>query len=64
MMNEKQVKKLLEDIETVYLTSYERKQKYGTKFENEAELWGQIQILEWVLLYKEDNKRGSPKKRW
>jgi len=44
LLTEKQIEKLLEDIKTVYLVGY-RKNDLAT----EAEKWGQIEILEWIL---------------
>lgn len=44
MMTESQIKTLLEDIKTSYLVGY-----HGDDLNSEAEKWGQIQILEWVL---------------
>ena len=44
MLTESQIEKLLEDIKTEYL--------FGYRTENltqEAEKWGQIQVLEWIL---------------
>ena len=44
MMDEKQIKAFLEDIKSVYLVGY-----FKDDLTTEAEKWGQIQILEWVL---------------
>jgi len=44
LLTEKQIKKLLEDIRTVYTVEYFKKD-----LTTEAEKWGQIEILEWIL---------------
>ncbi len=44
MMNEEQIKAFLEDIKTVYMVGY-----FKDDLTTEAEKWGQIQILEWIL---------------
>lgn len=44
MLNEKMVQKLLDDIRTAYEVGYQK-----GDLETEAEKWGQIQILEWIL---------------
>ena len=44
MMNEEQIKAFLEDIKSVYLVGY-----FKDDLTTEAEKWGQIQILEWIL---------------
>ena len=44
MMNEEQIKILLEDIKSVYLVGY-----FKDDLTTEAEKWGQIQILELIL---------------
>ena len=43
-MNQKQIEILLEDIKSVYLVGY-----FKDDLTTEAEKWGQIQILEWIL---------------
>ena len=43
-MNERQIKILLEDIKSVYMIGY-----FKDDLTTEAEKWGQIQILEWIL---------------
>jgi len=43
-MNQKQIEILLEDIKTVYMTGY-----FKEDLTTEAEKWGQIQILEWII---------------
>jgi hypothetical protein len=44
MLSEKQVKSLLNDIRTAYEVGYQK-----DDLDSEAEKWGQIQILEWIL---------------
>ncbi len=44
MLSEERVKKLLADIKTAYLVGY-----FKEDLDTEAEKWGQIQILEWIL---------------
>jgi len=44
MMDESKVRTLLEDIKTSYLVGYRQ-----DDLNSEAEKWGQIQILEWIL---------------
>jgi len=44
MLAESQIQKLLEDIKTEYLVGYRK-----NDLTQEAEKWGQIQILEWIL---------------
>jgi len=44
MLSEEQVKTLLDDIKSAYLVGYFKKD-----LDTEAEKWGQIQILEWIL---------------
>lgn len=44
MMSEKKIRKLLEDLESTYLVGYR-----NNDLDSEAEKWGQIQILEWIL---------------
>ena len=44
MMDEKQIRAFLEDIKSVYLVGY-----FKDDLTTEAEKWGQIQILEWIL---------------
>jgi len=44
MMSEEKIKKLLEDICTVYEVGYQK-----DDLTTEAEKWGQIQILEMIL---------------
>jgi len=43
-MTREQILKLLEDIKTAYLVGYSNKD-----LDSEAEMWGQIQVLEWIL---------------
>ena len=47
MMSKEQILKLLEDIKTAYLVGYS-----NNDLDSEAEMWGQIQILEWILSMK------------
>jgi len=44
MMREEKIKILLEDIKSQYLVGY-----FKNDLDFEAEKWGQIQILEWIL---------------
>ena len=44
MMDEKQIKAFLEDIKSVYMVGY-----FKDDLTTEAEKWGQIQVLEWIL---------------
>lgn len=44
MLSEEQIKKLLNDIKTAYIVGY-----FNDDLDTEAEKWGQIQILEWIL---------------
>jgi hypothetical protein len=44
MISENQIRTLLEDIKSVYLVGY-----FKEDLTTEAEKWGQIQILEWIL---------------
>ena len=44
MLDEAKTRKLLDDIRTVYEVGYQR-----DDLDTEAEKWGQIQILEWIL---------------
>lgn len=44
MLNEKMIRKLLDDIRTAYEVGYQ-----NDDLDTEAEKWGQIQILEWIL---------------
>ena len=46
-MDEKEIKTLLEDIKTVYLVGH-----FKDDLTTEAEKWGQIQILETILMKK------------
>jgi len=49
MISEEKIKVLLEDIKTVYLVGY-----FKDDLTTEAEKWGQIQILEYILSNRED----------
>jgi len=44
MMPEKKIKSLLEDITSQYMVGY-----FSNDLNYEAEKWGQIQILKWIL---------------
>lgn len=44
MLSEEQIRKLLSDIKSAYLVGY-----FKDDLDTEAEKWGQIQILEWIL---------------
>lgn len=44
MISEVQIRKLLDEIRTAYEVGYQQ-----DDLESEAEKWGQIQILEWIL---------------
>ncbi|MEC4848990.1 MAG: hypothetical protein RI100_07370 [Nitrosarchaeum sp.] len=44
-MSEEQIKILLDDIKSVYMVGY-----FKEDLTTEAEKWGQIQILEYILL--------------
>ena len=44
MMDEDQIRAFLEDIKSVYLVGY-----FQDDLTTEAEKWGQIQVLEWIL---------------
>lgn len=52
MMNENQVKTFLEDIKSVYLVGY-----FKDDLTTEAEKWGQIQVLEWILSANADDRQ-------
>ena len=51
MISEKKIKILLEDLETVYMVGY-----FKEDLTTEAEKWGQIQILEYILSKNEEVK--------
>jgi hypothetical protein len=44
MLSEEEIQVLLEDIRTSYTVGYQ-----NDDLNSEAEKWGQIQILEWIL---------------
>ena len=48
MITEEKIRILLEDIKSVYLVGY-----FKEDLTTEAEKWGQIQILEYILSQKE-----------
>ena len=43
-MDEEQIRTFLEDIKSVYMVGY-----FKDDLTTEAEKWGQIQVLEWIL---------------
>jgi hypothetical protein len=47
MISEEKIKILLEDIKSVYMVGY-----FKDDLTTEAEKWGQIEILEYILLRK------------
>ena len=47
MLSEEEIKVLLEDIRTSYMVGYQ-----NDDLNSEAEKWGQIQILEWILSHE------------
>jgi len=49
MFSEEKIKTLLDDIKSVYLVGY-----FKEDLSTEAEKWGQIQILEWILSGEND----------
>ena len=51
MFTEKQIKILLQDIKSVYMIGY-----FKDDLTTEAEKWGQIQILEYILSKGEASK--------
>jgi hypothetical protein len=51
MLEEPQIRKLLDDIRTAYEVGYQK-----DDLTSEAEKWGQIQVLEWILTSKSTNK--------
>jgi hypothetical protein len=44
MLSEEEIRNLLEDIRTSYMVGYQ-----NDDLNSEAEKWGQIQVLEWIL---------------
>ncbi len=53
MIGENQIRTLLEDIKSVYMVGY-----FKDDLTTEAEKWGQIQILEWILSTNSDNSQN------
>ena len=53
MMDEKQIRAFLEDIKSVYLVGY-----FKDDLTTEAEKWGQIQVLEWILSANTGDTQG------
>ena len=51
MMDEEQIRVFLEDIKSVYMDGY-----FKDDLATEAEKWGQIQILEWILSTNSDDR--------
>ena len=51
MMDEEQIRTFLEDIKSVYMVGY-----FKDDLATEAEKWGQIQILEWILSTNSDDR--------
>ena len=52
MMDEEQIRAFLEDIKSVYMVGY-----FKDDLTTEAEKWGQIQILEWILSANMDDNQ-------
>ena len=52
MISEEKIKILLHDIRSVYMVGY-----FKDDLTTEAEKWGQIQILEYILSKGEENDR-------
>jgi len=49
-MNEEQIRVLLHDLRSVYSVGY-----FKDDLDSEAEKWGQIEILEYILSHKGDS---------
>jgi hypothetical protein len=49
MFSEEKVRTLLDDIKSVYMVGY-----FKEDLTTEAEKWGQIQVLEWILSGEND----------
>lgn len=54
MLSEEEIKVLLEDIRTSYMVGYQ-----NNDLNSEAEKWGQIQILEWILQHNSNTKQSQ-----
>lgn len=54
MLSEEEIKVLLEDIRTSYMVGYQT-----DDLNSEAEKWGQIQILEWILQHNSNTKQNQ-----
>lgn len=54
MLSEEEIKVLLEDIRTSYMVGYQ-----NDDLNSEAEKWGQIQILEWILHHNSNTKQNQ-----
>ena len=52
MMDEEQIRAFLEDIKSVYMVGY-----FKDDLTTEAEKWGQIQVLEWILSANTNNEQ-------
>lgn len=53
MMGEEQIRSFLEDIKSVYMVGY-----FKDDLTTEAEKWGQIQVLEWILSVNTKNNQN------
>jgi hypothetical protein len=53
MMDEEQIRSFLEDIKSVYMVGY-----FKDDLSTEAEKWGQIQVLEWILSANVENNQN------
>ena len=53
MMDEEQIRAFLEDIKSVYMVGY-----FKDDLTTEAEKWGQIQVLEWILSANTKDRQG------
>ena len=53
MMDEEQIRAFLEDIKSVYMVGY-----FKDDLTTEAEKWGQIQVLEWILSANTGDTQG------
>jgi hypothetical protein len=54
VLSEEEIKVLLEDIRTSYMVGYQ-----NNDLNSEAEKWGQIQILEWILQHNSNTKQNQ-----
>ena len=53
MMGENQIRTFLEDIKSVYMVGH-----FKDDLTTEAEKWGQIQVLEWILSTNSDDSKN------